>query len=125
MERLFIEATKSTPEIDFKPDEGLLKIEGESYPENSFEFYEPIFDWLEEYLDLLDEKKVKVEIYINYLNTSSTKSIMYILDLLDEAYTKGASIEMIWYYEEDNELSYEIAEDFMSYLELPFELIER
>jgi len=125
LEKLFIESTKSTPEINFQPDEHLLKIKGESYPENSFDYFEPIFDWLEEYLDILDDKELRVEMYISYLNTSSTKSIMYILDLLDEAYVDGCNIKMVWYYEKDNELSYNIAQDFMSYLELPFELIDK
>lgn len=125
MEKLVIEASNSTPKIDFDPEENKLLIAGESYPENSFEFYEPIFDWLEEYLAEIDEEEVEVEMTIVYLNTSSTKSIMFILDILEEAYLEDKNIEVNWYYEEDNELSYEIAEDFMDYLELPFNLIAK
>ena len=125
MEKLFIEATSSTPKIDFDPNNNKLVIEGESYPENSFEFYEPIFDWLEEYFEEVGSEKVEVEMSIAYLNTSSTKSVMFILDILEEAYLDGQEIELNWYYDPENELSYEIAEDFMDYLELPFNLISK
>lgn len=123
MDSLFIEATKSSPEIDFDPEDNLLVIKGESYPENSFEFYQPIFDWLEDYTAELEDEEVIVEMSLSYLNTSSTKSIMFVLDILEEAYLDGADVKIHWYYDEDNELSYEIAEDFMDYLELPFELL--
>ncbi|MGM0502814.1 MAG: DUF1987 domain-containing protein [Bacillota bacterium] len=126
MEELFIESTKSSPEIDFDPEINVLEIKGESYPEDSFEFYEPVFEWLEEYVEQLEEnEEVRVEVSLSYLNTSSTKSIMFILDTLEEAYLEGVGVKINWYYAEDNELSYEMAEDFMDYLELPFELIEK
>ncbi|MGM0370242.1 MAG: DUF1987 domain-containing protein [Bacillota bacterium] len=123
MERLFIEATKSSPEIDFDPELNVLVIKGESYPEDSFGFYEPIFEWLEDYVEQLEQEEVRVEVSLSYLNTSSTKSVMFILDILEEAYLDGVDVKVNWYYDEDNELAYEMAEDFMDYLELPFELL--
>ena len=50
MRELYIEKTKSTPEVRFDPQNNKLAINGQSYPENAFKFYEPIFTWLEEYL---------------------------------------------------------------------------
>ncbi len=61
MEILFIEKTKSTPEIYFDPNQNKLKIKGQSYPENSFKFYEPVLFWLDEYLAQV-EQAVLVEI---------------------------------------------------------------
>nr|WP_240739307.1 DUF1987 domain-containing protein [Marinitoga lauensis] len=84
MEKLYIKPTKSTPEINFDPEKKLLSIKGESYPENSFEFYNPVFEWLERFLSNNFEEEVTFEFEINYLNTSSTKSIMFILDLLED-----------------------------------------
>lgn len=125
MERLTMEATKSTPKIDFNPEKDKLLICGESYPENPFDFFDPIFDWIEEYLEKVEDEEVKVKMSISYLNTSSTKSIMLILNILEDAYLEDKNIEVNWYYDPRNELSYEIGEDFADYLELPFNLISK
>lgn len=125
MKNLRIEGTKSTPEIDFNAEKNRMIIEGQSYPENSFKFYDPIFQWIEEYIKTASEQNVLFEINLSYLNTSSAKSIMYILDILEEAYLAGKNIQINWYYDEENELSYEIAEDFMDTLEIPFNLISQ
>lgn len=126
MKKLYIEPTKSTPEIDFDPEKNILSIKGESYPENSFEFYNPIFEWLENYFNNLpNDEKVVFKFDISYLNTSSTKSIMFILDILEEAYENNKNIIINWYYDEDNEFSYEIAESFMEDLNIPFNMIKK
>ena len=123
MELLYIEQTKSTPEIYFDPAKNLLSIKGQSYPENSFKFYEPVFSWLDQYLAGV-EKEIVVEIdfLMPYINTSSTKCLMMILEKLEEAYQTGKKIGVIWYYDADNETAMECAEDFKEDLILPFEL---
>ncbi|AEX84677.1 hypothetical protein XO10_01480 [Marinitoga sp. 1135] len=125
MEKLYIKPTKSTPEINFDPEKRKLSIRGESYPENSFEFYNPIFKWLEDFFNEISDEEVIFEFEISYLNTSSTKSIMFILDILEEAYEENKKIKINWYYDEDNEFSYEIAENFMEDLNIPFEMIKK
>lgn len=47
MEALYLEQSKSTPLIDFNAESRVLKITGESYPENSFKFFEPILEWID------------------------------------------------------------------------------
>ena len=123
MEEFYIEPTKSSPEVEFKPEENELIIKGESYPENSFAFYQPIFDLIETAVSKPDEFKFIVE--VNYLNTSSTKSFMNILDILEKAYKNGNNLVVIWYYDEDNEHSYELVSDFKEYLELPFDIVAK
>ncbi len=125
MKRLYIKGEKSTPEIDFNPSANCLSITGQSYPENAFQFYQPAFEWLEEYVKSLGEEVVHVKIFLGYLNTSSTKSILSVLDILEEAYLNQKDIRISWYYDEENELSYEIAEDFMDTLEIPFTLVKK
>ena len=39
MRELYIEKTKSTPEVRFDPQNNKLAINGQSYPENAFKFY--------------------------------------------------------------------------------------
>ena len=45
-----INATEKTPEIDFSPLTGVLKIKGISIPEDSKEFYRGLYLEVEEYL---------------------------------------------------------------------------
>ncbi len=124
MDNYSIVGTKSTPEIELNFEARTILIKGESYPENSFKFYQPVFEWIENYLALGHLEPMKIEIRLNYLNTSSTKSIMHILDLLEEGFLMGVCMVVHWYYDEENESSYEIAQSFMDSLELPFKLIK-
>jgi hypothetical protein len=48
---------------------------------------------------------------------------MNLLDIAEEGYQNEKNISIDWYYEEDNEHSYELALDFKEYLELPFNII--
>jgi len=123
MEGLYIEKTKSTPEIQFDPQSYKLRIEGQSYPENAFKFYEPIFVWLDNYLQKI-EQEVVLEIYFHmpYINTSSSKCVMMLLEKLQDAYQKGKKIAVRWYYDVDNETALECAEEFKEDLVLPFEI---
>lgn len=121
MGKFYIEKTKSTPEIYFDPEQSTFFIKGESYPENSFEFYKPIFVKLQQVLNEMPTLKLVLE--VSYLNTSSTKSIVNILVLLNRAWESGKKIEVEWFYEVDNEHALELAEDFQEFIDLPFTLI--
>lgn len=123
MEELYVEQTKSTPKIYFDQEKSLLRIEGQSYPENAFKFYEPIFKWLENYLSTSQERMV-LEIYFHmpYINTSSAKCIMMLLDKMEAAHEAGGKVLVKWYYDQDNDTALECAEEFKEDLELPFEI---
>lgn len=123
MDNFYIEETKSSPEIEYIAKENKLIIKGESYPEDSFSFYKPVFDLIKRAIS--EKERLKLELEVSYLNTSSTKSFMNLLDILEEAYQNGKDIVIEWYYEEDNEHSYELALDFKEYLELPFKIIAK
>lgn len=121
MGEFYIERTKSTPEIHFNPSKSTLFIKGESYPENSFAFYRPIFLKIQELL--AETSTLKLVLDISYMNTSSTKAIVKILYVLNEAWESGKSIEVEWCYEPDNEHTLELAEDFQEFIDLPLTLV--
>lgn len=124
MNKLYIKPTKSSPEILFDPTRNFLSIKGESYPEYPFKFFGPIFEWLENNINKLNDGII-MEISLSYLNTSSSKSIMSILDIVDEAYNNGKNIIVNWIYDKNNELTYDIAENFKDYVDLPINIIEK
>jgi len=124
LETLIIEQTKSTPQVDFNAENRLLMLKGESYPENSFKFYEPILSWLDDFFtEIADDGEIKLEMSLPYINTSSSKCVLMMLEKLEEAKDNGRNVVVNWYYEEDNESEMECAEDFKEFVELEFNLI--
>lgn len=122
MEKLFVEPTKATPLIDFDPDQGLLVLKGQSYPENAFKFYDPVFKWIEA---LLTEKtsEIRVEVRLSYVNTSSSKCIMMLLENFEKSFQQGADIVLNWYCDMENESEVECAEEFKEDITFPFNII--
>lgn len=126
MKQLFIEGSKSTPEINFDTENNILTIRGQSYPENAFKFYEPILKWVDDYLiKLQTEAKVQIDFTLPYINTSSSKCIMMLLEKFNEAFLSGKNITLSWYYDVDNESELECAEEFQEDMNLPFKIVPR
>ncbi|WP_196426994.1 MULTISPECIES: DUF1987 domain-containing protein [Paenibacillus] len=123
---LQIESTKSTPAVQFDTETNHLVISGQSYPENAFKFYEPLMQWIDRYLERVSaEESVLLELRLPYINTSSTKCFMMLLEKFDEAYRGGKNIRLAWYCSPDNDREQECAEEFKEDLNLPFEIILR
>ena len=112
MENLNIEATKYTPKIVLNAEEGLIEIRGKSYPENTFEFYEPMMKWVEEYFKYCAKDETIVNMEIIYFNSSSSKLFFDFFDLLDEN-RESHKIIVNWIYDEENESAEEAGEDFI------------
>jgi hypothetical protein len=115
---LNIPRTTTTPEIRFDPVHALLTVSGESYPENSFDFYAPVLEWLAS--SLLQLPGLRLEVSVSYMNSSSIKCMLDILDALGEAHAAGKSVEAVWNYETDNPRALDLAEEFRSEVSFPF-----
>lgn len=120
MDNFYIEATPTSPEVDFKFDSHHLAIRGESYPENAAAFYAPITQQLRSYLAGLQDTTVTVDIALAYFNSSSTKMLFSIFDALDESAKQGNTICVNWYFDEEDETIFEFGEE----LKADFEAIE-
>ncbi|MDM8535240.1 DUF1987 domain-containing protein [Desulfobacterales bacterium HSG17] len=126
MNNLIMESTKYTPEINFDCEKNILEIKGKSYPENTSLFYEPVFSWLNEYFEKIEDRHVEVNLNLILINSSSAKVFMDFCDLLDEAAGNGKDITLNWFYEEDDEDGLEMGEEFMEDIEsLKFNLVEQ
>lgn len=122
MDNLKIEGTKQTPEIDFDASSGILKISGRSIPENTFEFFNPVLVWLDEYSSQAPNSVI-AKINLEYFNTSSSKYILEVLKRLKNILGDGKNVLVQWYYEEDDEEMMETGEDYEDVCGLPFEII--
>jgi hypothetical protein len=124
MESFVRERTKSTPWINFDPNQNFLEIKGESYPENSAKFYSPMLEWLEEFLRQATQN-VQVDIELVYFNSSSSKILMNFFDLLEDTAQRGIQISVTWKYNEDNDIALECGEEFQEDLEhVAFDLVQ-
>lgn len=88
---LNIAGTQSTPAIRTDSSAGLLVMAGDSYPENSFELFGPVIEWVENFLTGTSQP-LRLELELLYLNTSSIKSVMDIFDILESFHQKGHSV---------------------------------
>ncbi len=111
MKNLNVEATKYTPQIVTNSENGTIDIIGKSYPENTFEFYKPLMDWIEEYFNFPNVKTV-INMEIIYFNSSSSKLLFDLFDLLEE-YNDLSDIIVNWIYDIENESAMEAGEDFI------------
>lgn len=126
MENLEITASKSSPEIIFDGSNYTLSIVGESYPENTSQFYEPVYQWVDDCIDELGDKKMVLNIELIYFNSSSSKVLMDIFDTLEDASDDGKDITVNWIYDEENDSALEYGEEFAEDMEaLTFNLVEK
>ena len=118
---LFIDATAKTPEISFDSESGVLSIKGMSYPEFGKEFYAPVINWIDQYAKGPKPETV-VNIQFKYFNTSSAKSILTILQKLNDIRIKGNDVKVNWFYEENDEQMIQDGENYSALLDFPINL---
>ena len=111
MENLIIKKTKYTPQIELDAQNGTMLMVGKSYPENTFEFYNPVMKWLDAYFDENAKEKTTINLEIIYFNSSSSKLFFDLFDLFEEK-SEEHTIEINWIYDEENESALETGEDF-------------
>ena len=114
---LHIAATAKTPEIAFDAEANRLMLSGRSIPENAVEFYRPLLDWAQ---GVSDETSMVVQIQLEYFNTSSSKCLLDLFKRLEVS----SSLEVLWYFDSDDEDMLEAGEDCDHIVGLPFKFVE-
>ena len=116
-------ATPKSPEITLDNGTGVFEIKGVSYQEYAREFYLPVIQWIDGYA-----RNPKPETTINfqfkYFNTSSAKSILFLLQKLNEIRVTGKKVIVNWYYEKDDEQMVQDGENYSNLLDFPFNIIQ-
>jgi len=120
---LNIKGTAKTPDIRYIPEKQSLEIKGKSIPENHAAFFTPVMEWLDEFSKYAPDK-TRVDVYLEYFNTSSSKVLLKIFKILEEIRTAEKEIEIYWYYEEDDLDMKECGQDYQAMLNIPFNMVE-
>jgi hypothetical protein len=118
---LKINATEDTPKVIFDSVNNEFSISGRSLPEDAYEFYKPVIQWMREYLEQ-SHATVKLNLNLDYFNSSSVKQIMSLMLLLEEPAKRGTEAKVIWHYSTEDELMEIKGQEFKSLLNVPFEL---
>jgi Domain of unknown function (DUF1987). len=81
MNELIIEQTPKTPQIDLNQLTGDLLFYGKSIPENATKLYEPVLNWVAEYI-LEANPTTNLRLDLEYFNTASSMYLAKILKVL-------------------------------------------
>lgn len=118
-----VEPSQSTPYVSIDSQEGVVAIEGRSFPENALQFYLPIIEKVYRTFRSLNGE-ITFNMSLQYFNTSSSKCLFNFMKMLKALEQKGNSVIVNWYFEEDDEDMRENGEDYEEILELDFNYIE-
>jgi len=80
-QNLIIEETAKTPQIDLNQFSGNLILSGRSIPENAAKVYEPILNWVKEYVSKA-RPTTNFRLDLEYFNTASSIWLAKILKVL-------------------------------------------
>ena len=114
MENIHIRRNPNTPdkpEVYFDAETGICEITGESYMESTYTFYLPLMNWLEEYIEKVGGK-ITFNVKLVYFNTSATKCLLDIFEILKKYQQNGGEIEINWYYDKEDPDVHEEVKDF-------------
>ena len=117
-----VEATDFSPKVVLDPENNIFEISGISRPENANDFYEPIVQWLNIYIQNPNEV-TRVKFNFDYFNTSSLKYFLMILSKFREITDSNAKLEIIWYYDKVDESMFEAGKSLEELSELEFDFI--
>ena len=124
MEKLLIEALgNKCPQVTFDPFSGEFELAGISRSENSRGFYEPVFNWLEQYAENPSEN-TNMNVRLQYFNTSSAKCLLEVFEKLIILHEENkTSLVIKWFYEEDDEDMLDAGENYSTILDFPFDIL--
>lgn len=115
MNNLLIKPTKNTPFVSFHKS-GELIIEGRSYPNESINFFQPLFEWIQNY----SNDHITFTIKLEYFNTSTCKQLLSLLRLMLDN-NMDSNVRIRWIYDESDLDVLEIGQHMEGILNKNFE----
>jgi hypothetical protein len=123
LETIYIKGTSKTPKVILDPKRGLLEFIGRSIMENPQEFYDPLFDWVIDYVE--NPKDTLVTIDFEYFNSPTNKFLQIFFTLIKDIQKKGFKLVVYWIYDKNDEDIWESGLEFSHIAAVQFEYIER
>jgi len=101
-----------TPSVNFNVKTGICELSGESFLEDTVEFYKPLIEWLEVFTTDI-KKPLAFIIKLSYFNTSTSRCILDLLNVLKDYEEDGGEVVVNWHYDENDSDMEEDIEDYM------------
>ncbi len=120
---MIIPETSGSPYVKLSAEECCFEIKGNSFSNIINEIYEKILTWIDEEMPKID---CNIECIFNYYvsNSVTYKNVLVIMTKFAELKEQGKKIQIIWYYNKDDEDSLAIGEDIEELFNLPVKFIE-
>lgn len=121
MENLTIAPTTKSPEVHFNTN-GELLIAGKSIPEDSNNYYKPLFSWLENY-SKTSPTTLNLTLKLEYMNTSSVRIILKFLQNIVAMSKQNVAVKIKWLYDFDDDDICEQGEIIQESIKFPIEML--
>ena len=108
----------SEPTINKDDINGVVSISGISMMEDAMDFYKPLKEWADQYLN--SNKALVIDFELNYFNSSSAKQFIQLISKLEDEQFEG---KVIWKYPNDHIIMYDRGKELEAILDVPFEFI--
>lgn len=100
------------PSVNFNAQTGICELSGESFLEDTVEFYKPLIAWLSEFVETI-KKPIAFIVKLTYFNTSTSRCILDMLNVLKDYEEEGGEVIVNWHYDENDVDMEEDIEDYM------------
>jgi hypothetical protein len=122
MKTLVITPTNTTPEVRFDNAQGYFEISGMSLPEDSFNFYKPVVEWMIHYAEQ-PAPKTELVFRMEYFNTSSTVYLLKLIKEVSRMIQRGELATVKWYHDLEDEDMSEAGRGLSMLANVPIELV--
>ncbi|MCU0444097.1 MAG: DUF1987 domain-containing protein [Microscillaceae bacterium] len=124
MHNIIYKETDNTPYVNFDFENGNFEVRGVSYPEYAKEFFQPVVENLDHYIASTAAAHTTMAFKFTYFNTGTNSPITEILRLLEVlAGRNGYTVDIFWYYEDEDEDIRELGEYFQTLTSLPIQIL--
>ncbi len=115
--------TGEVPELTVKDRLRRIEISGHSRMADPGNFYQEMTRELENYFESFKHTLI-LDFRLEYINTGSSKWIYQMLSTISQLIATGGTIQVLWHYEEDDEVILQAGEILQSSLDMDFRLVE-
>ena len=114
---IIIDPTEKTPQVDLNPMTGELILSGRSIPENATEVYEPILNWVNEYIKSA-RQTTNLRLNLEYFNTATSIWLAKIVRSLSKIENPDAVLFIHLYFgiEEYDSMDLDDVKDTLSHV---------
>ncbi len=122
MSELIVQASSNTPKVVFSLKNEIQSVVGLSTPIDSFEFYRPLIQWIEDHRDQLRNETI-FRFELNYFNSSSMKALLWLIQAIANGIGQGKEWTIEWVVTEEDEFMEEAGESFQSLIDVPISIV--